>query len=205
MKKKIVLFTTIIIITGLLAVGFSCQKEDETAEISQVTPIPTPSVTSTPASTSPPEITEKEADLSGQVYTNETFGYKITLPEGYKAYIEETQADRKSGGDRDRVTIKDAKGDGFATIYTPMLETGFEVWTIENEKEIAIPGTDKLFTWKKMLPTAEGGATEGKILVLWGDTATDYENTGMITHSFSPEDESSVATFEEMVRTFRFI
>jgi hypothetical protein len=193
MKKLISIFAVSLIAVGLLAGGWGCQdkESDVKPEENDVTAqAPTPVVT--PVSS--PSVTE----IKTPEYTSEGYNYKLTLPTGYTAVAE-------SSASGDKVIIYDKTKQVFATIWTPILETGFEVWDIATEKTIAVPGSTTSLVWQKMLPDKSAGSDTGKVVVTWGDPEKNYEATGMIVHDFDPAAEASLKTFEEMIKTLRFI
>ena len=214
MKKGLVFLITIVLVSGLLAVGFGCQEEttDESAKIEPTTtPLP---VTGTPTPTPFSTDTEETATLDNQVYTNEDFGYKITLPAGYTADVEEFRSEAYYGGGRDTVRIKDANGEAFATIATPPPEVGWQgyLWDQGTETEIAVPGSDQSLYMLKAEPDPEMGNENNIIMVSWGakfmegfDSNDVFAESGIIYMTYSHDDVEKAETFEEMVRTLRFI
>lgn len=193
MKKFTTILSVSLMVFGLLAGGWGCQdKEDspQSEENNTISESPAPVVT--PASS--PVVTEIETSE----YNNKKYNYKMTLPSGYSAVVE-------SRDSQDKTIVYDNKDQVFATIWTPTLETGFEVWEKTTEKTISVPGSDQSLVWKKMLPDNSGGAETGKIVVTWGDAENNFSATGLIVHDFDPANESSVKIFEEMIRTLRFI
>ena len=192
MKKITTILSVSLFIVGLLAAGWGCQDQAGSIESQEnnnteaVVPVVTPA--------SSPVVTEIET----AEYTNKKYNYKITLPSDYSAVVE-------SRDSQDKVIVYDNKDQVFATIWTPTLETGFEVWEKTTEKNIAVPGSDKSLVWKKMLPDDSSGTETGKVVVTWGDPESDFVASGLIVHDFDPATESSVKTFETMIKTLRFI
>lgn len=207
MRRELIFISTILIIGGLLVVGFGCPQDEMTNEVVEVTPAPTTTalpitgtVTPGPSTTT----TKETVELNNQVYINEHFGYKITLPNGYISKEGDNRTNTLSRFDQDKVVITDSSGVEFAHISTPALEIGAAGYDEISSQEISVPGSDVVLEWKKLISAREGD-DNGLIWITWGDFQNNYLETGLITHSFEGADDLSIAEFEKMVRTLRFI
>lgn len=189
-----------VLAVGLLFTG--CKDKTEPNSEAEVTP--TPAISATPVPVDLPEESESnQANLEGQVYTNEQYSYKITLPTGYT--VEVKSAAQGASGLGDQATILDEQGNQFAVIYTPPLETGFELWEAVNSKLISVSGSSVTLDWIEAWPKETSGEERGVVTVGWGiDAESDFTKAGLMIHSFDTNNSASVQEFEEIVRTLRF-
>jgi len=213
MRKSLFISTLLVALAVVLFFSVGCQTETEDSEtieteISSVTPATT--AAATPAVTAAGE----EAELVNQVYTNDKFGYKITLPAGYTADVEEFRSESYAGGGRDTVRIMDENGELFAIIVSPPPEVGWQgyLWDQAEETEISVAGSDKVLYMEKAAPDEAMGNTNNIAMVSWGAEFGEgladndqFAESGIIYMNYSNSENDKLETFEEMVRTFRFI
>lgn len=193
-----------LIVAALVAVSFTSCATGNT--ITTVTPPTAEKVTTTPSETPTvsPEasVTTSPAELSEQVYTNKNFGYRMTLPTGYTAWVDSSSTKPYS---KDKVVICNEADQEFATIYTPMLETGAEIWEPIEEKNLIVPGsTTVLHTWKGK-PMADSGVADWVYWVSWRGADDDFQKTGLIMFSYLPDQADRLNDFESMIKSLRFL
>lgn len=193
-----------LVVAALVVVSFtSCGNNNTVTTVTppqtvSATPIPSENPTPTPAVS----VSTTAAEVKSQVYTNTKFGYQITLPAGYKALVESRPSQPYP---QDKIVIRDASGQEFATIYTPMLETGAEVWEPVEEKDLPVPGSATvLHTWKGK-PTAEAQVDDWIYWVTWRGADNDFQKTGLIMFSYLPDQTVKLKNFESMINSLRFL
>lgn len=206
-----------LMVAAVVAVAFaSCTTTNTTNQAADnatavatpaATPVATPTYTPTPTPTETPPPTTTAAEVKNRVYTNEKFGYKITLPAGYTAEVASTGAPY----DNNRVVIKDTTGEEFAVISTPMLEIGAEGYDPVPAKNIKVPGsTTKLEWWEaKPTDTDSAGGKDRRIILVWpADESTreaDFSKSGMIYFKYLPNQTARLQSFETMINSLRFL
>lgn len=199
-----------LMVAAVIAVAFgSCANTNTTNQAAdnataEATPVPSSTFTASATPTATPTPTATAAEVKNRVYTNEKFGYKITLPTGYTAETMSTGAPY----DNNKLIIKDASGAEFATICTPPLEIGMEEGTVVSEKDIVVPGSETKLHWTQYCPF-QGSATNCMVWVDWPTTLearqADFSKAGMIFFPYSPNNLTPLKTFETMLNSLRFL
>lgn len=204
-----------LMVAAVIAVAFgSCANTNTTNQAAdnataEATPVPSSTFTATPTPATPtpaatPAPTATAAEVKNRVYTNEKFGYKITLPAGYTAEVMSTGAPY----DNNKLIIKDTSGAEFATICTPPLEIGAEEVTVVSEKDIVVPGSETKLHWAQYCPF-QGSETNCMVWVDWPATLearqADFSKAGVIFFPYSPNNLTPLKTFETMLNSLRFL
>lgn len=208
MKKYLVIAG--LAVAAVVAVAFaSCTTTNTTNQAAdnataEATPVPVGTLAASPTPTATPQPTATAAEVKNRVYTNEKFGYKITLPAGYTAEKLSRTGTSGVSSDQDKVTVKNPAGEEFAVIHTPMNEVGYELWEIVEDKELSVPGSDIKLHWRRGEPDAAMGETDAMVLVEW-EKDGDFTHSGSIFLRYAPSDTSRLNTFQTMINSLRFI
>ncbi len=213
MIKNLIGFS--LIIGGVFVlVGCGEQAKVEVPEVTPVAEMTPVSVTPIPTPTPQTTTTTGVAELKNQVYTNNDFGYQITLPTGYKAEVTKTRADRAAGGDRDKVIITDDSENILATIVTPPPEVGWELWDWDGGKESTVKTNDssKDLYRHQASPLADYDIEESIVTISWGNKFLSEvegndmrDDSGIMFVKYEAGQDNKVAEFNSLVKSFKFL
>lgn len=209
-----------LMVAAMIAVAFgSCTMTGPTNQAADNTTVPaTPVPTPTGArqnNSKEPVITTREAALANNVFTNEVYGYKVTVPKGYQVQVEETRNDSLPNGGWDRVIINNTQGQEFATIRTPAPEIGFELWTwTEARRSVSqIPGTGD-YSYRYEVPGDKAmGMERALIAASWGfdlhddgvAPTRDYDQRGLISAEVESLTSADARQVRDMIASLRLL